>query len=381
VQAAADVVLRFLEGVGRRSEAEFYLALFRAEAKERFAAIYVDANVARHALDAVVLELSFLASLGLSPVVVLGLVEPTDAVEHASRLRRRLERNEVAAKVVLEVEPEHRAAATATTCRGGVIPIVPFLVLDGESTDARFAALGQLLTALGTRKLIVLHRPGGLHVRGQLVPIVSLGTDDAALATSKDLSRKQQVFLAQARRLVLELVPHKLLVAIASPLDLLRELFTVRGAGTLLRRGSVIEAHTSYASLDRERLRALVESSFGRPPLPALFEREVAVVYLEEQYRGAAILESTALGAYLSKFAVEREAQGEGLGRDLWQRMEQAHPTVFWRARADNPVNTWYDREADGLARLGTWHVYWKGLAPERIPDAIAFALAAPVDF
>ena len=40
----ADAVLRFLDGLGRRSEADFYLSLFRAEPKERFAAISVDAN-------------------------------------------------------------------------------------------------------------------------------------------------------------------------------------------------------------------------------------------------------------------------------------------------------------------------------------------------
>jgi acetylglutamate kinase len=374
VQPAADVVLRFLEGVGRRSEAEFYLGLFRAEAKERFAAIYVDANVARHALDAVALELSFLASLGLSPVVVLGLIEPTDADEHAARLRRKLERSAVAARVVPAAD---RLADTAAACRAGVVPIVPFQLGDGATTDDRFTALGTLLTSLGTRKLIILHRPGGLHSGGHLLPIVNLGTDDVAL---KDLSRKQQMFVAQSRRLVLELVPHKLLVAIASPLDLLRELFTVRGAGTLLRRGSVVQRHDSYATVDLPRLRALIESSFGRPPLDAMFDRPVVAIHLEEGYRGAAIIESSPLGPYLSKFAVDREAQGEGLGRDLWQRVEAEHATVFWRARAENPINTWYDREADGLARLGPWHVYWKGLAPSSIPAAIEFALSAPID-
>src|SRR5438874_13818653 len=88
----ADVVLRFLESLGRRSESEFYLALFRATPKERFAAISVDANVARHATEAVVLDLRFLAALGLVPVVALGLFEPTDAAEHAQRIRRRLEK-------------------------------------------------------------------------------------------------------------------------------------------------------------------------------------------------------------------------------------------------------------------------------------------------
>src|SRR5437016_6201220 len=108
----ADVVLRFLDSVGRRSEAEFYLALFRAEAKERFAAIHVDANVARYATDAVVLELGFLTALGLVPVVLLGVLEPAEAQTHAARIVRRVPGAELCA-------PEEAAACA----RRGVIPV------------------------------------------------------------------------------------------------------------------------------------------------------------------------------------------------------------------------------------------------------------------
>ena len=69
---AAEAVLRFLESTNRRGEAEVYLQLFRAEAKERFACIAVNAQVAKVALDAVIVDLRFLATLGLTPVVVLG---------------------------------------------------------------------------------------------------------------------------------------------------------------------------------------------------------------------------------------------------------------------------------------------------------------------
>src|SRR5262249_32259832 len=84
----ADVVLRFLESAGRRSEAEFYLEHFRAEAKERFAAIHVSPGVMRHAAEAVAVELRFLAALGLVPVVLLGVVDPAEAPTHAARLAR-----------------------------------------------------------------------------------------------------------------------------------------------------------------------------------------------------------------------------------------------------------------------------------------------------
>jgi acetylglutamate kinase len=377
----ADVVLRFLESVGRRSEAEFYLALFRALPKEGFAAISVDAGVARHAGEAVVLDLRVLAALGLSPLVLLGLLEPTSAIEHAARIVRRLERAGVRAEIVANQPADDRAGRIAASIAAGVLPV---LVLDPQelpTVEDRVARVGALLTALRTRKLIFLHRPGPLRARGGPVSLVNLTTEFEALHASKELSRKEHLILAGSRRLVLEQVPHKLTVAITSPLDLLRELFTEKGAGTLLRRGSVIERRAGYADLDVVRLRSLLASSFRRDPEPSVFDREVARVYLEEGYRGVAIVAETPLGSYLTKFAVEREAQGEGLGRDLWTEVTADHPTLFWRARAENPVASWYTKQCDGMARSGEWQVFWRGLAPAQIADAIAFALAQPIDF
>lgn len=364
----AEVVLRFLESVGRADEAQFYLGLFRAEAKERFAAIHIDANVLGTAGDAVALELSFLAALGLVPVLVVGRYAPSDAAEQARSLLRRLEAVGVSAAVV----PNQRDEAAVETARRGVLPIV--------ALDGRVERLGALVSSLATRKLIFVTRAGGFRVHGASVPIVNLTTEVEALAESKDLSRKQQLVLADARRLVLELVPHTLTVAVTAPLDLLRELFTVKGAGTLLRRGAVI-ARRPLAEVDAARLSALLASSFGRPVRPEFFAAPTADVYLEEGYRGTAVLMSTALGAYLSKFAVDREAQGEGLGRDLWQAALAEHPIIFWRARPANAISAWYAQIADGLMRFPAWTVFWKGLPSERVPDAIAFALAQRADF
>jgi acetylglutamate kinase len=376
----ADVVLRFLESVGRRSEAEFYVSLFRAGPRERFAAISIDANVARYATDAVMQHLRFLADLGLTPTVVLGSFEPTDAPEHAARLRRRLERAHVPVELFDPGSGEGLAARVTDAARAGRIPLVVLGTADGDTPEDRFTRLGALLTALKTRKLLFLHRPGGLRQKGALLPLVNLTTDVAALAPSKELSRKEKSLLVQSRRLVLELVPHQLTVAITSPLNLLRELFTTKGAGTLLRRGAVIQSLGSYEALDRARLAALLSGAFGRPPRESFFDRPISRVYLEQHYRGAAILQATPLGMYLTKFAVDREAQGEGLGRDLWDAFVGDHPVVFWRARAQNPINEWYAKLADGLSKQGEWVVFWKGLAVTQLPEAIAWALAQPVD-
>ena len=366
----AEVVLRFLASVGRADDAEFYLALFRAEAKERFALLHVDANVMRGAADAVALELGFLAALGLTPTGTLGLFAPAEAGEDARSLRRRLDAAKVPAAIV------GSGADAAAAARRGEIPIV---ALAGPNGDDREVQLMGLVAELASRKLIFLARAGGFRVRGEVVPLVNLSTEAEALGRSRDLSRKEQEILGFARQVVFG-VRHRLTVSMTSPLDLLRELFTVKGAGTMMRRGAVF-LRQRPDEVDRDRLAALLASSFGRPPVETFFEQAIAEVYVEEAFRGAAVMVDTPLAPYLSKFAVEREAQGEGVGRDLWETLVDDHPRFFWRARPSNPIAAWYTKVCDGMTRLPEWHVFWRGLAAGEIPAAIELALQAPVDF
>jgi len=379
----SDAVLRFLESIGRRSEAEFYLALFRAASKESFANLVIGASVLRDGADAVVLDLRFLRGLGLVPVVSLGFGSSGPAgVDQVERFHRRLERAEIPSQSYATETPS-LADAVTESARNGVIPIVAFTSGDANDAVARFDALGDLSVDLKTRKLIFVARRGGLRLRNPetLLPIINLSTDYEKLVAKRALSPKRLFLLEQSRRLLVERATHSMFIAVTSPLLLLRELFTVRAAGTLIKRGSNILRKSGFNEIDTSRLAALLQSSFGREISPGFFEREMAQVYIEEAYRGAALIRKTSLGAYLCKFAVEREAQGEGLGRDIWQLVVSDHKSLFWRARPDNPIAPFYVQECDGMVRTEQWNVFWKGLPPDRIPEAIAAALAEPVDF
>ena len=57
------------------------------------------------------------------------------------------------------------------------------------------------------------------------------------------------------------------------------------------------------------------------------------------------------------------DAQGEGLGRAVWQLMREQNPTLFWRSRHGNPVNIFYYAESDGCIKREKWKVYWYGPA------------------
>jgi acetylglutamate kinase len=56
------------------------------------------------------------------------------------------------------------------------------------------------------------------------------------------------------------------------------------------------------------------------------------------------------------------EAQGEGLGRAVWQVMREENPRLFWRSRRGNPVNGFYFAESDGCIKEEKWKVFWYGL-------------------
>jgi acetylglutamate kinase len=422
----SEVVLRFLQSIGRQSEAEFYLSAFRAQARERFAVLAIDGPVAAHALEAIVLDLRFLASLHLYPTVLLGAIESAGAERDAENLGNRLHAADVAAEVLRlrapsssnraeELGEERPTAApprdderdeaaqpvralrlteppagkpdsadttpsvlsgVSAAVRRGAVPIVALDAGAEASFGKRLRGVGELVEGLAAQKLILVRLQGGI----ERVPLINLTTDANRLLSSTQLAAPDRALLEEIRLLLQTPTLAQLTVSVTSPFDLLRELFTVKGAGTLIRRGSIIERHHGYEGLDRARLGTLIESSFERALSPEMFVRPVGGLYLEQRYRGVAIVESTPLGGYLTKFAVERQAQGEGIGRDLWQATVAQWPVLFWRARASNPVVAWYAQQCDGFARLTDWHVFWRGVPPAQIPAVIAHTLAAPVD-
>jgi acetylglutamate kinase len=385
-----EIIQRFLESVGQKADVDLYLKHFRAQRKESFAIIAADAQIVRTALDPFHFDLRILAGLGLYPVVLLGLFDARDADRQAQRVYDWLIEDQVPARVI-EAGAKVTDAIKSTvreTIEANTIPLVTLEDAKAETTDGRFDQLQALAQHLETRKVIFLSTSTGLEREGAPpISLVNLAVDYERLLSAKGyLSRRHGTLLRQVKALLDE-TPQRMSVAVVNPLQLLRELFTISGAGTLIRKGSRIESHASLAEIDRSRLRGLLESAFGRPMNEGAIgpggrlEAETDRIYVEENYLGAALLAQTPVGVYLSKFAVERRAQGEGIGTDLWSVLVYNHPSFFWRARPTNPITPWYAKQCDGLSRFPDWHVFWRGLPPAKIQPAIEYALAAPVDF
>lgn len=366
----AEAVLKFLHSVGPAKEAELYLRLFRDTPKESFALIAVDGSTLHDNADAVAMDLRFLKLLQLTPVVLLGLQQNAAPVEPLQQSLLSLLDGQGVPATALSCSDTGAIVAAA---RAGTIPILrPAL---GDIT-ARWRTLGQLLSTLHTHKLIFLRQGGGLRVGGERISLLNLESE-----LPSTLSTEEQELLELAHTLVFDLVPHRISIALTSPLNLLHELFTVRGAGTLLRRAVTIERHTGLAGVDQDRLLASLEASFKRTPKRALLDRDYAHCYVESQYRGVALLHQSPFGGYLTKFAVTRQAQGEGIGRDLWRAIAKDYDRLLWRARRHNPIHSWYEQQCESLFRKGQWTVYTRGIPARQLPDAIDYVLSQPLDF
>jgi hypothetical protein len=377
-----EIIQRFLESVGQKADVDLYLKLFRAQRKESFAILAAGAQIVKSALDPVHFDLRILTGLGLVPSVVLGLFEPKDADRQAQRVQEWLVEDAVPARIV-PTGAELGASAIESVRAAIGAGEIPLVTLEGAreaSIDKRFRLLASLAQELETRKVVFLSRRAGLEPQGGgHVDVVNLATDYERLMTNGGFSRGQATLLRHVKQL-LEQVPQRMTATVVNPLQLLRELFTVGGAGTLIRRGSRIDAHAGWDGLDQVRARALFESAFGRPLRNGFFGEPVERLYLEENYRGVAVVRQTQVAPYLTKFAVDRQAQGEGIGTELWSLLARDFPTFFWRSRPANPITPWYAKQCDGLARFPEWHVFWRGLPVSSIEPAIAHARAAPVD-
>jgi len=328
----------FLDSIGRREEYEFYLNKFQSADTACFALLAPDLESLDQGAEAFAFDLHFLLRLGLWPAVVLF----GDDAEAQWAL--------LAANPMFE--------KTGFPLSGNSEERVPVLMLD------EFQALEKMIPDVG-RRVHFIRAAGGFevdHYYTQRKNAIELTDEERVLA-------ERAAALLDARP--------RTHISVTSPMNLLEEIFTVKGAGTVFRRGSTL---LSGGTPDSTRLMALLKESFQKKPKADAL-RDITQIYLEENYRGAALLQERSEGFYLSKFAVGPEARGEGLAQELWDEVCKNHSAFFWRSRKENRLNQWYDRHADGRYALDGWVIFWRGIDAAALPGIIAFCESRPADF
>ena len=408
-----QTIIRLLSSMASAKEISQYVKRFSQLDAKRFAVVKVGGAVLRDDLDALTSSLSFLQEVGLTPIVVHGAGPQLDEEMTAAGISKqtvdglRVTTPEVLAivrKVFLQqnlalVEALQESGARATSIVSGVFeaeykdqqtyglvgevtrinqsPIeaslkagsIPVIASLGETIggqilniNADFAA-NELVQVLQPYKIIFLTGTGGLlDDQGAVIDSINLSTEYDELMSQPWINGGMRVKIEQIKDL-LDKLPLTSSVSITKPAELAKELFTHKGSGTLVRRGERVLRFDSWEGVDLARMRELIESSFGRTLVPGYFDKTTPYrIYISENYRTALILTREEGFAYLDKFAVLDDAQGEGLGRAVWHVMREENPQLFWRSRHNNQVNIFYYAESDGCYKQEKWKVFWYGI-------------------
>jgi hypothetical protein len=349
----------FLDSIGRRDEYEFYLNKFQSEHSACFALLCPDPGSIEAGAEVLAFDLHFLLRLELVPAILLCGAD-------AATMREAL-----SVESIFEFHSLGGGDAKAFIRQAKNKDKVPVLV--EESMD-----LGETLLYLlpdVAKRVHFIRAAGGLKtVSGELMPYVYTHKENVHTPEAMDFD-----YPGLGRKLLIERPGIHL--SITSPINLLQEIFTVKGAGTLFRKGSEIRHYRNADGIDLDRLTVLLEASFGRKLRRKTFLDQVADAYIEQDYRGAVLLEKHSAGFYLSKFAVGREARGEGLAMELWREVCDMHDVLFWRSNTANPFNSWYHQQADGHHRSGKWQIYWRGVSAGSISGIIYYCCAREEDF
>jgi len=423
-------IVRLLSSMGSAKEIQQYLKRFSQLDAKRFAVVKVGGAVLRDDLPALTSSLTFLQQVGLTPIVLHGAGPQLDEELSAAGIEKQTVNGlrvtspkalAIVRKVFQEqnlrlVEALQSMDTRATSVPSGVFtstyldrdvyglvgkvssinlaPIeaslragsIPVIASLGETEEgqilninADFAA-NELVRVLQPYKIVFLTGTGGLlDDQGRVIDSINLSTEYDHLMSQPWINGGMRVKIEQIADLLSSL-PLTSSVSITRPSELAKELFTHKGSGTLVRRGEKVQRFDSWDGIDLVRMRELIESSFGRAVVPDYFERTKPYrVYVSENYRAAMILTKDEGLAYLDKFAVLDDAQGEGLGRAVWQVMREENPQLFWRSRHGNQVNIFYYAESDGCFKQERWKVFWYGLKDfEEIARCVAHCSTRP---
>ena len=408
-----QTIVRLLSGMGNTKEISQYLKRFSQLDAARFAVVKVGGAVLRDELDPLVSSLAFLQQVGLTPIVVHGAGPQLDDAMRAAGIQKRVVDNlrctdaavlAVVRRVLREenlrlVEALQAEGVRATSIQSGVfeaalldreryglvgrvatvdtdgihaatkVGSIPVIASLGETAEGQIVninadwAANELIKTLQPYKIVFLTGTGGLlDGDGRMIDSINLSTEYDELLAQPWLHSGMRVKIEQIHDLLMALPPSSS-VSITRPEELAKELFTHKGSGTLVRRGERVLRAPRWDDIDMPRLRELVESAFGRRLVDDYFERTPLLrAYVSEHYRTAILLTEVDGVPYLDKFAVLDDAQGEGLGRAVWQVMREETPRLFWRSRHHNAVNTFYYAESDGCYRQDRWKAFWYGL-------------------
>ncbi|BGP19393.1 hypothetical protein JCM10213_000630 [Rhodosporidiobolus nylandii] len=406
--ADRETIIRLLYSLASRREVSRYLQIFSSAT--HFAVLKVGGAILTNDLESLSLSLNFLHRVGLYPVVVHGMgdklnarleadgivpdyidgIRITDArtLSHARRvfLSENLKLVSTLESIGTRARPITGGVFTAeyldqarygfvgritsvdkepieASIRAGALPILTSLAETPEgqilnvNADVATAELAKVLEPL---KIVYLSEKGGLFhgVTKEKLSLINLDEEYDDLMKQEWVKYGTKLKLREIKEL-LDHLPRSSSVAIISPDNLQKELFTDSGAGTLLRRGYKLYKHNSIESAGQDRLRRVLaerdeDVTSGRKSVAqVLSELEKAgtpfTIYADEPCDVVGIV-SHPEGEVpvMTKFLANTTAVQNGVTDNIFNAIRKDHKRLFWTAKADDEQKAWHFERADG---------------------------------
>ena len=415
-----SILVEMLSHMGGSREARQYLKRFSALDSMQFAVIKVGGGILAEHLDELVDALSFLRHAGLFPITIHGAgTQLNDALSQAGvktevkdglrvttpevlkvarpiiyqenlRLVEALERRGVKARGLMhgvfrcqELDRERYGlvgkvenVAMDSISSALATQSLPIIACLGETDGGQVlninadSAARALVEQVQPYKVIYLTPTGGiLDGQGQRINAINLKTDYESMLQSEWLHSGMRLKLIEIKQL-LDHLPMTASVSITEARHLTKELFTHRGAGTLIRKGESILYTSRPLPEHQECLKHLLESSFGRELCTDYFTDDYQLLYAESWHAAAVIKRGVDGVPYMDKFVVTPEAQGEGVGAALWHEIRRCFAQLYWRSRHANSINGWYLQQSDRMLRRHGWLAFCYGLNDVNVSEA-----------
>ena len=420
MQTKQKLVKEVLLQLGQSSEAQYYLDQYQDGEKLKFAVVKVGGNVIATQLQELVHSLSLLTHLGLIPVVLHGagcqidaeierqhlpinkrdglrvtdkntmdIIQPVIQQVHSKLLdglatvgiKTKSIFNQVFTCNYLDKDKygyvgnikQTNIAAINQALSNKQVPIISCLGSDDDGQVLNInadSAIRQLVWEIKPAKVIFVTPTGGmLDEKKQIISAIQLSNQYKNLMQQTWLHSGMKLKIQEIYKL-LKPMPRKLSVSITSAAHLAKELFTHKGNGTYISMGDAINHHKLIGSATKLKVISLLESSFGKKLKPDYFDSlDLQSIFISASAQAVALISRGHNGiAYLNKFAVTPQAQGQGLGKAIWEQMLLFYPQIYWRSRTNNKINSWYYKQAECTYKYQNWTVFSCGL---ELPEAL----------
>ena len=227
------------------------------------------------------------------------------------------------------------------------------------------SAAKEIVKAIEPKKFIFVTETGGiLNSDNEVIPFLNIFSKDAF----ENLSGGMLLKVKEIKDFLKTGIDCE--VVITSPHNLLKEIFTIKGSGTFIKYHK-IKSCSGFSKLNKDKIKSLLEDSFGKQLSPGYFDDKVKEVLYQKDYDGIAVIKSVDEIPYLDKFAVAKHCQGTGLGKSLWQELVKKNPKMVWRSNPNNTINTFYTKNCNGMIQKNLWNIYWRNLEENEIINIV----------